>query len=413
MHGKGGGYRLSRDPEDYKISEILTAMDEKLAPVECLTCEPNTCKRAKNCRTLPMWTKLDEMINNFFDKETNINFISNSILPIYIRIKPLQYKDDNNSSKKIAMSEIVVHKNSKETRDINNENNNNNISGNVLFIDENDNNEDDIDINESCKKRFINSEKSKIRSRKSSGDNFYQMRKLNLEKISTIDLGNNQEDNLGKITKKLEFQDDSDLSRLNFENYNNLNKNNLFRAPRKLNSVVESVINFARITNKNMKKIFPKQSIETIYESSIEDFSNYVLKIISIFLNNNKIEYIHIYEFIELLSAIINEQIYTKKNKLTTQLFDLDFYFWYIDCMFQFYLSKKEKTDLILSNNIIIFPTTKDEKTKETIINTQKKGLKILINLIINIKMEKSELIKLFDILLLCGTRIKKYYLLN
>ena len=386
-------------------------------------------------------------INNFFDKETNINFISNSILPIYIRIKPLQYKDDNNSSKKIAMSEIVVHKNSKETKNINNENNINNISENVFFIDENDNNEDDIDINESCKKRFINSEKSKIRSRKSSGDNYYQMRKLNLEKLSTIDLGNNQEDNLGKITKKLQFQDDSDLNRLNFENYNNFNKNNLFMAPRKLNSVVESVINFARITNKNMKKIFPKQSIETIYESSIEeykklepildklsntkidsykktilealmnwlkvDFSNYVLKIISIFLNNNKIEYIHIYEFIELLSAIINEQIYTKKNKLTTQLFDLDFYFWYIDCMFQFYLSKKEKTDLILSNNIIIFPTTKDEKTKETIINTQKKGLKILINLIINIKMEKSELIKLFDILLLCGTRIKKYYSLN
>ena len=166
-------------------------------------------------------------VNNFFDKETNINFISNSILPIYIRIKPLQYKDENNNSKKIAMSEIVVHKNSKETKDINNENNINNISENVLFIDENDNNEDDIDINESCKKRFINSEKSKIRSRKSSGDNFYQMRKLNLEKLSTIDLGNNQEDNLGKITKKLQFQDDSDLNRLNFENYNNFNKNNL------------------------------------------------------------------------------------------------------------------------------------------------------------------------------------------
>ena len=70
QHGKGGGYRLSREPENYRVSEILTAMDEKLAPVECLSCAPNTCKRAGICPTLPMWTKLDRMINDFFDKIT-------------------------------------------------------------------------------------------------------------------------------------------------------------------------------------------------------------------------------------------------------------------------------------------------------------------------------------------------------
>ena len=32
-HGKGGGYKLNREPKDYKISEILTAMGEELAPV--------------------------------------------------------------------------------------------------------------------------------------------------------------------------------------------------------------------------------------------------------------------------------------------------------------------------------------------------------------------------------------------
>lgn len=66
-HGKNGGYCLSREPENYKISEILEAMDEELAPVECLACEFNTCERAGNCRTLPMWTKLDKLIKNFFD----------------------------------------------------------------------------------------------------------------------------------------------------------------------------------------------------------------------------------------------------------------------------------------------------------------------------------------------------------
>ena len=67
QHGKGGGYCLAHDPKDYKVSEILTAMDEELAPVQCLTCSPNLCPRAENCRTLPMWEKLGKMINNFFD----------------------------------------------------------------------------------------------------------------------------------------------------------------------------------------------------------------------------------------------------------------------------------------------------------------------------------------------------------
>ena len=70
QHGKGGGYRLSREPEDYKVSEILAAMDEELAPVECLACNPNVCPRAESCKTLPMWTKLDEMISDFFEKIT-------------------------------------------------------------------------------------------------------------------------------------------------------------------------------------------------------------------------------------------------------------------------------------------------------------------------------------------------------
>ena len=70
QHGKGGGYKLSKEPEEYKVSEVLKAMNEELSPVECLTCSPNACPRSENCRTLPMWTKLDEMINNFFDKTT-------------------------------------------------------------------------------------------------------------------------------------------------------------------------------------------------------------------------------------------------------------------------------------------------------------------------------------------------------
>ena len=69
-HGKGGGYRLGLAPGDCRVSDVLRAMNEEIAPVECLACDPNNCPRAKNCRTLPMWQKLGRVINEFFDGVT-------------------------------------------------------------------------------------------------------------------------------------------------------------------------------------------------------------------------------------------------------------------------------------------------------------------------------------------------------
>ncbi len=64
--GKGGGYKLCRNPEDYTIGEILTLMEGTLAPVSCLACEVNTCPRKENCQTLPMWTEYNNLIHDFF-----------------------------------------------------------------------------------------------------------------------------------------------------------------------------------------------------------------------------------------------------------------------------------------------------------------------------------------------------------
>ena len=36
VHGKGGGYRLLKNPEDYKIGEILRITEGYIAPVACL-----------------------------------------------------------------------------------------------------------------------------------------------------------------------------------------------------------------------------------------------------------------------------------------------------------------------------------------------------------------------------------------
>lgn len=67
IHGKGGGYRLSRKPEEYRIGEVLRLTEGTLAPVSCLECGAAPCERADECRTLPMWIRLDEMINGYLD----------------------------------------------------------------------------------------------------------------------------------------------------------------------------------------------------------------------------------------------------------------------------------------------------------------------------------------------------------
>lgn len=70
IRGKGGGYRLKRLPEEYTLGSILKATDGSLAPVSCLECKPNKCDRASGCKTLPVWEKLDKMINDYLENIT-------------------------------------------------------------------------------------------------------------------------------------------------------------------------------------------------------------------------------------------------------------------------------------------------------------------------------------------------------
>lgn len=67
VHGKGGGYRLAREPKDYKVGDILRLAEGDLAPVACLGCNAQECPRADKCPTLPMWTEFHNMVNNYFD----------------------------------------------------------------------------------------------------------------------------------------------------------------------------------------------------------------------------------------------------------------------------------------------------------------------------------------------------------
>ena len=67
VHGKGGGYRLNRKPEAYTVGSILKLTEGSLAPVSCTTQGAAACSRTKCCQTLPMWERLAEMIDDFFE----------------------------------------------------------------------------------------------------------------------------------------------------------------------------------------------------------------------------------------------------------------------------------------------------------------------------------------------------------
>lgn len=70
LRGKGGGYRLTKSPQQYTVGSILRVTELSLAPVTCLASWQDTCPRKASCKTLPMWEGLDKVINDYLDSIT-------------------------------------------------------------------------------------------------------------------------------------------------------------------------------------------------------------------------------------------------------------------------------------------------------------------------------------------------------
>lgn len=70
VRGKGGGYRLTREPDEYTLEEILRVAEGDLAPISCLEKNAALCERARNCRTLPMWKELNALITGYLSSKT-------------------------------------------------------------------------------------------------------------------------------------------------------------------------------------------------------------------------------------------------------------------------------------------------------------------------------------------------------
>lgn len=79
MRGKDGGYRLSRKPEEYTVGEILKLTEGTMAPVSCVEGGRPACARAERCMTLPMWQKLDQMIDSYLESITLKDLIGGNV----------------------------------------------------------------------------------------------------------------------------------------------------------------------------------------------------------------------------------------------------------------------------------------------------------------------------------------------
>ena len=70
VRGKGGGYRLDKEPKEINVLEILRVMEGTLAPVACLAQDSKPCSRSADCRTLPLWQGLDQVVSDYLQKFT-------------------------------------------------------------------------------------------------------------------------------------------------------------------------------------------------------------------------------------------------------------------------------------------------------------------------------------------------------
>ena len=79
VHGKGGGYRLNRPPEQYTIGSILKLTEGSLSAVSCTSVGASACSRTECCQAKPMWDKLDRMIDGFFEGITLADLLHDSV----------------------------------------------------------------------------------------------------------------------------------------------------------------------------------------------------------------------------------------------------------------------------------------------------------------------------------------------
>ena len=71
IRGTQGGYILSKNPNDIKLTNIFYAVDEKVKTVQCKKDSKRGCNgKATKCITHDLWDELETHINSFFENKS-------------------------------------------------------------------------------------------------------------------------------------------------------------------------------------------------------------------------------------------------------------------------------------------------------------------------------------------------------
>ena len=80
IRGVNGGYILTKDPEQIKLSNIFSAVDEKVKTVQCKKESKKGCNgKLTKCITHNLWDELELYINDFFDKKNLGDLLKNNL----------------------------------------------------------------------------------------------------------------------------------------------------------------------------------------------------------------------------------------------------------------------------------------------------------------------------------------------
>ncbi|MBQ7983042.1 MAG: Rrf2 family transcriptional regulator [Clostridia bacterium] len=81
LRGKNGGYCLAVPADQCTVSAVVRATEGSLTPVKCPACEGSTCEQSDGCYTLPVWQKLDQIVEEYLSSVTLADLLKNGEKP--------------------------------------------------------------------------------------------------------------------------------------------------------------------------------------------------------------------------------------------------------------------------------------------------------------------------------------------
>lgn len=69
IRGAKGGYQLTRPPKEITVFDVVSALENTIAPLSCLD-TGDSCERSSRCLTRPIWTEMYDAMKDVLSSYT-------------------------------------------------------------------------------------------------------------------------------------------------------------------------------------------------------------------------------------------------------------------------------------------------------------------------------------------------------